>query len=207
MHQPDALISSAAGRGYWEGVDADVAGMLGGFPAVSHVDVVGSRAFLAKMGIGARGKLRRVERVLEGGAGYVPPLPIFFHVLHFLSFLILIIPTRPQGPSILTPVSIGRVTQAVLAPISEAVDAIEPIAKFTGPLSSIPGVGRVFAEGLEDWRPDEADRYDVVWNQWCVGPAEGRRPGRVPGEVQGRPDRRGVYRREGESEHPGEGCL
>lgn len=91
------------------------------------------------------------------------------------SFFILFIPVTPSRahdriPRILTPpTSIGRVTQAVLAPISTTVDAIEPIAKFTKPLSAIFGVGKVFASGLEDWRPEPGDRYDVVWNQWCVG--------------------------------------
>ena len=75
---PDSLISGTAGRRYWEGVNADVSGMLGGLPGVSRADLVGSRAFLAKMGIGGTKGLRRLGRVLEGGAGCVVSPPSFF---------------------------------------------------------------------------------------------------------------------------------
>ncbi|OHW92119.1 DUF858 domain-containing protein [Colletotrichum incanum] len=66
---PDAKISAADGRSYWQGVDADVNGMLGGFPYISKVDLQGSRNFLAKLGIGSKSGLRTVSRALEGGAG------------------------------------------------------------------------------------------------------------------------------------------
>ena len=75
---PDTLINSQDGRKYWEGVDADVNGMLGGIPSIaryhsfSTVDLHGSRSFLAKLGIGNEKKGRhRVARALEGGAGLV----------------------------------------------------------------------------------------------------------------------------------------
>lgn len=50
-------------------VDADVNGMLGGFPYVSRVDLQGSRNFLAKFGIGTKDGQRTVVTALEGGAG------------------------------------------------------------------------------------------------------------------------------------------
>lgn len=50
-------------------VDADVNGMLGGFPYVSRVDLQGSRNFLAKFGIGTKDGQRTVAAALEGGAG------------------------------------------------------------------------------------------------------------------------------------------
>jgi protein N-terminal methyltransferase len=65
----DSLISRDAGRKYWEGVTADVNGMLGGFPQVSRVDLRGSRNFLAKFGIGSKPGQRMVASALEGGAG------------------------------------------------------------------------------------------------------------------------------------------
>lgn len=68
---PDTYISARAGRAYWQDIDADVNGMLGGIPAVSKIDLQGSRAFLAKLGIGKKEGLRPLKRVLEGGAGYV----------------------------------------------------------------------------------------------------------------------------------------
>ncbi|KAF6838742.1 DUF858 domain-containing protein [Colletotrichum plurivorum] len=66
---PDAKINAADGRFYWQGVDADVNGMLGGFPYISKVDLQGSRNFLAKLGVGTKSGLRTVSRALEGGAG------------------------------------------------------------------------------------------------------------------------------------------
>jgi len=65
----DAKISQEAGLEYWEGIDADVNGMLGGFPYISKVDLQGSRNFLAKLGIGTKEGLRTVANCLEGGAG------------------------------------------------------------------------------------------------------------------------------------------
>lgn len=59
--------------------------------------------------------------------------------------------------------------------LADTVDVVEPIAKFTDVLAKGEGVGRVFHMGLEDWRPDEVNdedgnvRYDVIWNQWCLG--------------------------------------
>ncbi|KAI1134168.1 alpha-N-methyltransferase NTM1 [Hypoxylon sp. FL0543] len=68
--KPDALISPDAGRRYWAAIDADVSGMLGGFPGVSRVDLRGSRSFLAKLGLGrSAGGQKAVRRALEGGAG------------------------------------------------------------------------------------------------------------------------------------------
>lgn len=67
----DSKISTEDGRQYWENIDADVNGMLGGFPYISKVDLVGSRAFLAKLGFGRKAGLKTVERALEGGAGLV----------------------------------------------------------------------------------------------------------------------------------------
>jgi protein N-terminal methyltransferase len=67
---PDALISADDGRAYWQSIDADVQGMLGGFAYISRADLQGSRAFLAKLGVGSKKSgLRTVARILEGGAG------------------------------------------------------------------------------------------------------------------------------------------
>ncbi|KAI0383106.1 alpha-N-methyltransferase NTM1 [Hypomontagnella monticulosa] len=67
--KPDSLISADDGRKYWAGIDADVNGMLGGYPAVSRVDLRGSRSFLAKLGLGRTGGVKNIRRALEGGAG------------------------------------------------------------------------------------------------------------------------------------------
>lgn len=72
----DAQISQEAGLRYWESINPDDNGMLGGFAYISKVDLQGSRNFLAKLGIGRvekEGKgvtgLKGVEEALEGGAG------------------------------------------------------------------------------------------------------------------------------------------
>ena len=73
----EAPVNNAVGKKYWEGVEADVNGMLGGVPMVggfayvSKVDLQGSRSFLAKLGIGSKNGRRRVATALEGGAGFV----------------------------------------------------------------------------------------------------------------------------------------
>jgi protein N-terminal methyltransferase len=64
----DALINHQNARDYWQGIDADVNGMLGGFPYVSKVDLQGSKAFLVKLGVVGKGK-GLVGRVVDCGAG------------------------------------------------------------------------------------------------------------------------------------------
>ncbi|KAI0887372.1 alpha-N-methyltransferase NTM1 [Annulohypoxylon maeteangense] len=66
---PDSLISADDGRRYWSGVEPDVNGMLGGFPAVSRIDLRSSGSFLAKLGLGRTKGAKNVKRALEGGAG------------------------------------------------------------------------------------------------------------------------------------------
>lgn len=85
MDAPDTYINPSDSRAYWSDVSADVNGMLGGFPLVSRVDLIGSRAFLAKNGVGAKEPLRKVKRVMEGGAGYVFLPSSFFFSLYFFS--------------------------------------------------------------------------------------------------------------------------
>ncbi|KAK8117664.1 uncharacterized protein PG998_005945 [Apiospora kogelbergensis] len=46
---------------------------------------------------------------------------------------------------------IGRITQGLLLDISQTVDVVEPIAKFTQSLTKTPGA------------------YDLIWLQWCLG--------------------------------------
>ncbi|KAF4467171.1 duf858 domain-containing protein [Fusarium albosuccineum] len=66
---PDSLVSMDDGRKYWEGIDADLNGMLGGIPSVTRIDLQASRTFLARLGIGVKTGRKKVPRALEGGAG------------------------------------------------------------------------------------------------------------------------------------------
>ena len=94
MAAADSYISARAGRAYWQGIDADINGMLGGIPAVSKIDLQGSRAFLAKLGVGrGRAGLRALTRALEGGAGYV-----FLHTLSLFCFVITSAVRHSRGP-------------------------------------------------------------------------------------------------------------
>jgi protein N-terminal methyltransferase len=69
---------------------------------------------------------------------------------------------------------IGRIAEGLLLSISETVDIVEPMAKFTDSLRGKEGVGVIFNVGLEDWDidghvADESMKYDLIWNQWCLG--------------------------------------
>ncbi|GFP52316.1 alpha N-terminal protein methyltransferase 1 [Trichoderma asperellum] len=136
---PDSFISKEDGLNYWEGVSADIDGMLGGIPSVKGFsgilksDLQGSRTFLAKLGVGAKQGRQKLATALEGGAG------------------------------------IGRVTEGLLIPLADEVDVIEPVAKFTAGLQGKEGVRNVYNHGLQDWEPVEGLKYDLIWTQWCVG--------------------------------------
>ena len=71
---------------------------------------------------------------------------------------------------------IGRITTNFLLAVSEHIDVIEPISKFTDELRSThpslftgdaPVVSDIFNIPLESWTPSR--RYDLIWNQWCLG--------------------------------------
>ena len=64
----DAQINHQDALDYWQSIDADVNGMLGGFPYISKVDLQGSKNFLAKLGIGGKSE-RKVDRAADCGAG------------------------------------------------------------------------------------------------------------------------------------------
>ena len=73
---------------------------------------------------------------------------------------------------------IGRITKGLLLGVSEKVDVVEPVKKFTDELvqsltNEEPKEGRgqlgdIINLGLQDWVP-EPGAYDVIWNQWCLG--------------------------------------
>ncbi|KAG4428789.1 hypothetical protein IFR05_015729 [Cadophora sp. M221] len=64
----DAQINHKDALTYWESIDADVNGMLGGFPYISKVDLQGSKNFLAKLRVGGK-NAKKLERVVDCGAG------------------------------------------------------------------------------------------------------------------------------------------
>ena len=74
---------------------------------------------------------------------------------------------RTRAPLTLEAERIGRVTEGLLLGVSDQVDIIEPVEKFTANLQSKPGVRNIFNVGLEEWCPAEGIQYDLIWIQWC----------------------------------------
>ena len=144
---PDSQISAAAAISYWSSTSADVDGMLGGFPQVTRADLQGSSNFLSK--------LRRSSKHLP--------------------------PSKPLRRAADCGAGIGRITLGFLSKVAEVVDIVEPVAKFTERISAGDdfseirargGIGQIWNTGLEAWNPpvvNESDKYDLIWNQWCVG--------------------------------------
>ncbi|KAK3631974.1 hypothetical protein LTR56_016567 [Elasticomyces elasticus] len=68
---PDSRIDHKAAIAYWQGTEATVSGVLGGFPEVSRVDIQGSSNFLAKLRRSSKrhppGK--KLRRAADCGAG------------------------------------------------------------------------------------------------------------------------------------------
>ena len=51
---------------------------------------------------------------------------------------------------------------------------VEPVEKFARgiPRAEMAGKGRVgdvYITGLESWKPEGGKKYDLIWNQWCLG--------------------------------------
>lgn len=69
----NSLISMEDGKKYWEGIEADVNGMLGGIPSVTRIDLQGSRTFLARLGIGIKtGRKMVLGRLRAEQGGCIP---------------------------------------------------------------------------------------------------------------------------------------
>ncbi|KAK7708705.1 hypothetical protein SLS57_008921 [Botryosphaeria dothidea] len=140
---PDASINHAASIDYWNSVESTVNGMLGGFPQVSRIDLQGSSNFYNKLRrISGRKADELLPHVADCGAG------------------------------------IGRITLGFLLKIAQTVDVVEPVHKFTEQLKQTEGckqlieagrIGRITNVGLENWTLDASYKYDLIWNQWCVG--------------------------------------
>lgn len=136
---PDSHINHAASISYWNSVTPDINGMLGGFPQISRIDLRGSATFFAK--------LRRL----------IPSLP----------------DSGPVARGVDCGAGIGRVTNGFLSEACQVVDVVEPVEGFArvireGELKASGKVGEVNVVGLESWMP-MAKRYNLIWNQWCLG--------------------------------------
>ncbi|KAK7918165.1 hypothetical protein PG985_010039 [Apiospora marii] len=144
---PDSLIRTENGLQYWSGIDADVNGMLGGFPSISAVDLRGSRAFLVKLGIGKTKGLHQVERALEGGAG---------------------IGRITQGLLL----DIAQ-TVDVVEPIAKFTEALSQTPRvgqiYNMGLEEWPPSTTSPSTTTDDSNPSTPQKYNLIWLQWCVG--------------------------------------
>lgn len=133
------------GVGYWEGVEASVDGVLGGYGHVNVIDIKGSEAFL-KMLLSDRyadaGKNRHLVALDCGsGIGRVTKnllLRYFYEV-------------------------------DLLEPVSHFLEAARE--SLTGGDIMVPDMHKAanfFCLPLQEFTPDEG-RYDVIWIQWCIG--------------------------------------
>ncbi|KAK9445370.1 DUF858 domain protein [Metarhizium brunneum] len=136
---PDGRINTSNAREYWERAHVDVNGMLGGIPA--H---------------GGFSSISRID--LQGSRTFLARFGIGTkHDRRTLTSTL-------EGGA-----GIGRVTEGLLLRVSEHVDVVEPIAKFTAALQGKPGVRAISNVGLEEWQPVAGQEYDLVWAQWCLG--------------------------------------
>ena len=153
---PDSLIDAPAALNYWSQTPPTLAGILGGYPQISRTDLAGSRSFLAKLRRGPNGAFA------SGGS-------------------------RWKGGVVDCGAGIGRVAGGFLKGVvdqgssnSRGVDVVEPVGQFVDVLKGMKveadgeadGEGKgwleeVIALPLEDWTPTK--KYDVFWNQWCLG--------------------------------------
>ncbi|EFR05382.1 DUF858 domain-containing protein [Nannizzia gypsea CBS 118893] len=143
---PDRLVDNAGAVEYWETVEPNIKGMLGGYPEISRVDLLSSRSFLATV--------RRMLPSIQGGTAVaattrLPPLRL----------------------GVDCGAGIGRVTEGLLSKECEVVDIVEPVEAFAkvlieGRLKAEGRVGDVYITGLENWVPEK--RYDLIWVQWCL---------------------------------------
>ncbi|CAA6657980.1 unnamed protein product [Spirodela intermedia] len=128
---------------YWEGVEASVEGVLGGYGCVNEVDVKGSDAFLRTLLPERFGAEKRHLVALDCGSG----------IGRVTKNLLL---TYFNEVDLLEPVShFLEAARESLAPEGSVADDAHKAANF-------------YCIPLQDFTP-ERGRYDVIWIQWCIG--------------------------------------
>ncbi|KAJ8752116.1 hypothetical protein K2173_001791 [Erythroxylum novogranatense] len=147
-HAGDTLKKSRwyrDGVAYWEGVEASVDGVLGGYGLVSHTDVKGSEGFLqallSELFVDA-GKNRPLV-ALDCGSG-IGRITKKLLIKYFNEV-------------------------DLLEPVSHFLDAARESLVQENPMASdAHKATNFFCIPLQEFTPD-AGRYDVIWVQWCIG--------------------------------------
>ncbi|KAI0527159.1 hypothetical protein KFK09_002758 [Dendrobium nobile] len=131
------------GISYWQGVDASVDGVLGGYGHVNEADLKGSEAFLKPLLIDRFGNERRHLVALDCGSG-IGRVTKNLLLRHF------------NEVDLLEPVShFLDAARENLAPEGDMKEDVHMAVNF-------------FCLPLQEFTP-EIGRYDVIWIQWCIG--------------------------------------
>ncbi|XP_073006066.1 alpha N-terminal protein methyltransferase 1 isoform X1 [Typha latifolia] len=131
------------GIAYWQGVDASMDGVLGGYGCVNEADVKGSEAFLKTLFLERFGNAKRHLVALDCGSGigritknlllrYFNEVDLVEPVSHFL-----------------------EAARENLAPGMDVQEETHRAANF-------------YCVPLQEFTPEDG-RYDVIWIQWCIG--------------------------------------
>ncbi|XP_022716504.1 alpha N-terminal protein methyltransferase 1 isoform X2 [Durio zibethinus] len=133
------------GVAYWEGVEASVDGVLGGFGQVNDADINGSEAFLNTL---------LHERFHGGGSNQ-----------HLVAL------DCGSGIGRITKNLLIRYFNEVdlLEPVSHFLDAArESLSQEYFVASDVHKATNFYCASLQEFTPD-AGRYNVIWIQWCIG--------------------------------------
>ncbi|WCJ24368.1 N-terminal Xaa-Pro-Lys N-methyltransferase 1 [Euphorbia peplus] len=133
------------GVSYWQGVEASVDGVLGGYGHVNDADVKGSEAFLQTL---------FSELFLDAGIGR-----------HLVAL------DCGSGIGRVTKNLLIRYFNEVdlLEPVSHFLDAARQTLVYENHMASeTHRATNFFCTPLQEFTPD-AGRYDVIWVQWCIG--------------------------------------
>ncbi|KAG8639245.1 hypothetical protein MANES_14G126000v8 [Manihot esculenta] len=133
------------GVAYWEGVEASVDGVLGGYGQVNDADVKGSEAFLQTL---------LSELFVDSGIGR-----------HLVAL------DCGSGIGRITKNLLIRYFNEVdlLEPVSHFLDAArESLVNENHMASDTHKATNFVCTPLQEFTPD-AGRYDVIWVQWCIG--------------------------------------
>ncbi|KAK9133964.1 hypothetical protein Scep_013492 [Stephania cephalantha] len=144
------------GVGYWEGVEASIDGVLGGYGHVNGADIKGSEGFLKTLLFDRFGpNFATHQRLVALGEVSDDSCAL---VLYCGS-------------------GIGRVSKNLLLRYFHEVDLVEPVSHFIeAARESLSGDSvsdnhkavNFYCQPLQEFTP-EAGRYDVIWIQWCIG--------------------------------------
>ncbi|KAK8953293.1 Alpha N-terminal protein methyltransferase 1 [Platanthera guangdongensis] len=131
------------GISYWQGVDASVDGVLGGYGHTNEADVKGSEAFLKPLLLDRFGSRLRNLVALDCGSG-IGRITKNLLLRHFNEV-------------------------DLLEPVSHFLDAARENIAPEGDMQEDTHMAvNFYCIPLQEFSP-EVGRYDVIWIQWCIG--------------------------------------